>query len=96
MLNSRRPARVAVASRGGKTRRRPLDPSLDVRPQGGLVVLEGQQIVGTVFEHQFARGLVLGVEGIEADFAAVQIELPEELARDGISLVFWSRRALPR
>ena len=96
LLNSRRPARVAVACRGGKTRRRPLDPSPDVRPQGGLVVFDGQQMVGTVFEHQLACGLVLGVEGIEADFAAVQIELPEELARDGFSLVFWSRRALPR
>src|SRR5919108_743596 len=35
------------------------------------------------FEHQLARGLVLSVQGVEADFASVQVELFEELAGDG-------------
>jgi len=36
-----------------------------------------------MLEHQFARGLVLGVEGIQTDFAPVQIELLEEFAGHG-------------
>lgn len=50
---------------------------------GGLVGFDGQQKVGAVLEHQLARGLVLGVQGVEADFAPVQIEFLEPLARDG-------------
>ncbi len=41
---------------------------------GGLVVLDGQKVVGPVFKHQDAGGFVLGMEGVEADHAPVQIE----------------------
>jgi hypothetical protein len=64
-------------------RRRRLHQSLDVLSQRGLVVLDGQQVVGAVLQHQCARGLGLGVQGVEADFATVQIEFPEELAGHG-------------
>jgi hypothetical protein len=64
-------------------RRRRLHPSFHALTQRGLVVLDGQQRVGAVFQHQCARGLGLGVQGLQADFATVQIELLEELAGHG-------------
>src|SRR6266851_4480027 len=64
LLNSRLPASVAVACRGGKIRRRGGDEFFDVRSQGGLVIFDGEQIIGAVLQHQLLRGLVLGVEGV--------------------------------
>ena len=43
----------------GEIRRRGGDQILDPRLQGGRVGFDGQQIIGTVFQYQFARGLVL-------------------------------------
>lgn len=56
---------------------------------GGLVVLDGQKIVGPVFKHQSTGGLVLGVEGVEADHAPIQIELFKKGAgyRDFVGLL---------
>jgi hypothetical protein len=77
-------------------RRRRLHPSLDVLSQRGLVVLDAQQRVGAVLQHQCARGLGLGVQGLQADFATVQIEFLEEWRATGISWVLVSTTALPR
>jgi hypothetical protein len=85
-----------VAWRGKKIGGRSGDEFFDVGAQGGLVVFDGQQIVGAVFRAPVPGGLVLGVESVEADFAPVQIELFEQLARDRISLVLTSTIALPR
>jgi hypothetical protein len=73
--------------------------AFDVGPQRGLVVFDGQQKVSARFEHQLARGLSLGVEGVQTDFAPVPAELFEELARpgdfvglgvhDGVAQVVW-------
>jgi hypothetical protein len=57
--------------------------ALDVVADGGLVVFDGEQEVGAVFEDQGASGVGLGVEGVEADEAAVQVQAGEELAGDG-------------
>ena len=50
---------------------------------GGLIVFDGQQKIGAVFEDRVAGGLVLGVEGVQADFAPVQVEFLEQLPGDG-------------
>ena len=39
----------------------------------GWLSLTVSKIVGAVFEHQLAGGLVLSVEGVETDFASVQV-----------------------
>ena len=59
------------------------DQFFNVRVHGRLVVFDRQQIVGTVFEHQIAGGVVLGMEGVQTDFASVQVELLKELPRHG-------------
>ena len=84
-----------MAGRGGKIRRRGGNEFFDVGPQRGLVVFDGQQKVGPVFEHQLARGLVLGVEGVEADFASVQVEPVEQRAGHGdfVGLLIHQRAA---
>ena len=74
-------ARVDVAARGGKTHRRGRNLFLNVLAQGGLVVFDREQIVGSVFQNQFPGGLVLGVQGVQRDGAPGQIQFPEELAR---------------
>jgi hypothetical protein len=63
-------------------RRRPRQ-LLDVLSQRGLVVLDGRQVVRALFQHQSARALGLGVQGLETDFATVQVELLVELAGHG-------------
>ena len=45
----------------------------------------GEEIIRAVFEHEFARRLILGVARVQAHRAAVQIEFLEELAGDGDS-----------
>src|ERR671925_971003 len=75
LLNSRRPASVGVVCRGKKIHRQCGNKFFDGGAQGGLVVFDGEEIIGAVFEHQLARGLVLSVQGVEADFASVQVEL---------------------
>jgi hypothetical protein len=73
-------------------RRRRLHQSFHVLTQRGLVVLDGQQRVGAVLQHQCARGLGLGVQGLQADFATVQIEFLEEVGGPRGFLWFWCPR----
>jgi len=51
--------------------------------EGGLVILDRQQVIGPVFEHQFARGQVLSVERVEGNAAPRQVQLAKQLARHG-------------
>src|SRR5664279_4087066 len=83
LLNSRRPANVAVACRGGKIRRRGGHQFLDILAQRRLVVFDGQQIIRAVFQHQFGPGLILGVERVQADLAPIQIQPLEQLSSHG-------------
>src|SRR6266702_8930770 len=98
LLRSRLPARVSLWARtsravvalavgaggsGKKGDRRLRHEAFDVVADRRLVAFDGEDVVGAVFEHQRAGRFVLGVEGIEADDAPVEIELGEELARHG-------------
>jgi hypothetical protein len=60
-----------------------LNESFNVFSHGGLVVFDGWQKIGAVFEHQLARGLILGVPRVQARFTTLQFELLEEFTRDG-------------
>jgi len=51
--------------------------------EGGLVFFDGEKVVGSVLQNEDASGFVLGVEGIKADHAPVEIELLEESTSDG-------------
>ena len=62
-------ARVGVTGRGGKTHRWGRNFLFNVLAQGGLVVFDGEQIVGSVFQDQVAGGLVLSMEGVQSDVA---------------------------
>ena len=63
--------------------------------QSGLVALDGEHVVGSVIDHQFAGGLPLGMQCVEADEFAVQIEFTEQFARGGdlVGFVFNDRAA---
>src|SRR5271165_2517359 len=83
LLNSRRPASAGVAWRGGKIRRRGGNQFFDVLLDGRLVVFDRQQKISAVFQDGVAGGLVLGMEGVQADFAAVQVQFVKQLPGDG-------------
>ena len=70
--------------------------SLDTRLHGGLVAFDGEEVVGAVVLHQFAGGLRLGVECIQADQAPIQFEPLAEDAAAAISLVLSATTSLPR
>src|ERR1043166_7114731 len=71
-----------VGFRGGKTRRWNGNFVSDVFAQGGLVILDGQQIVRSVLQHQLPGGFILSVKGVQGHRAPGQIQLAEEFARD--------------
>ena len=48
--------------------------ALDIGQHGGMIAFDRQEVVGVVVEHQFAGGLILGVQGIEPDGLPVEIE----------------------
>jgi hypothetical protein len=54
-------ALVGVDSRGGKIALRNGDECFDLCAHGGLVALDGEQIVGAVFQDQGAGGFILSV-----------------------------------
>src|SRR5436190_10309688 len=83
LLNSLRPAKFSAVCRGGKRRRWRRNQFFDVSSYGRLVVFDRQQKISAVFEHQLAGGLVLSMEGVQTDFASVEVELLEECACDG-------------
>ena len=85
---------VGVDSRGGEIglggRDKLLDASVCVSP----IILHCEQVIGSVFEHQGARGIILRVQGIQGNQAPFQIQPLKELAghRDLIGLVFFHDR----
>src|ERR1017187_1032121 len=83
LLNSRRPARVGLAWRGGKIRRRGGNQFFDVLFDSRLIVFDRQREIGAMFQDGGAGGLVLGMEGVQTDFAAVQVQFMEQLPGDG-------------
>ena len=48
-----------------------------------LVIFDGQQIVPSAFQHDVASRFGLGVEGIQRDKSAVQVQVWKELLRHG-------------
>ena len=52
---------MGVDSRGGKIALRNGDECFDLCAHGGLVALDGEQIVGAVFQDQGAGGFILSV-----------------------------------
>ena len=69
LLNSLLPARFCAACRGGKKRRKRGHQFFNVSSNGRLIVFDRQQKIGAVLEHQIASGVVLGMEGVQTDFA---------------------------
>lgn len=74
---------MGVGVRGGKPRCGNGEQFFDVPAQRGLVVFHGQQIIGPVFQHQIACGLVLGMERVQRHAPPRQFQLPEEFPRHG-------------
>src|SRR5271157_4157569 len=83
LLNSRWPASVGLACRGGKIHRRGGNEFFDVLLDGGLIVFDRQQEISAMFQDGVPGGLVLGMESVQADFAAVQVQFVEQLPGDG-------------
>ena len=48
-----------------------------------MVIFDGQQIVPSAFQHDVASRFGLGVEGIQRDQSAVQVQVWKELLRHG-------------
>ncbi len=67
-----------MGCQGGKIRLGGGEQFFNVLVNGGLIILGRQQVVGTRFEHQVASRLGLGVQGIERDEAAFEVQLLKE------------------
>ena len=83
-----------MGSRGGKIGLGGRDQLLNVSMDGGLIILNAQQIIRSVLQHQGARRLILGVQGIQRNQAPLQIQPLKQFAchRDLIGLVFFHDR----
>ena len=66
---------MGVGSQGGKTRLGGGEQFLDILVDGGLITLGRQQVVGAGFEHQVASRLGLGVQGIQGDEPAFEVQI---------------------
>lgn len=51
--------------------------------KGGLVLFDGEKVIGSVLHDEDAGGFGLGVQGIKAHDTSLEIELLEEGAGDG-------------
>jgi len=65
---------VGVGSLGGKIAPRGINECFDLCAHGGLVPLDGEQIIGPVFQDQGACGFILSVQGIQRDQAFYQLQ----------------------
>jgi hypothetical protein len=64
---------VAVGFSRGKMRRRSGYFLFDVGPQGGLIILDCQQVIGSALQDQRASRLILGMQGVQAEQASCQV-----------------------
>jgi hypothetical protein len=71
-----------VGFQGGKIRLGGGEEFFDVLVNRGLVVFGGEQVISPGLEHQIASGFSLGVQSIQGDEAAFQIQALKELACD--------------
>lgn len=62
----------------------------------GLVVFGCEQIIAPVFEHDGAGGLVLRMQGVDADQFALHVDPPEQFAHRGNLVGFSATTTLPR
>src|SRR5271166_1228586 len=83
LLISSTRALVGVDSRGGKIALRSGDECFDVCAHGGLVPLDREQIIGAVFQDQSAGGFILGVQGVQRDEPAFELQVLKQLSRHG-------------
>ncbi len=84
-----------MGSRGGEIGLGGRDKLLDVSVCVSSIILHCEQVIGFVFEHQGAGGLILRVQGIQGNQAPFQIQPLKELSghRDLIGLVFFHDRS---
>jgi len=74
---------VGVGFRGGKIRLGGGNEFFDIVVEGALVLFSREHIVGPRFQHQVASRVGLGVEGIQRDEPAFEIQIRKELSCHG-------------
>src|SRR5450759_3971240 len=74
---------VGVGCQGGEIRLGGGEQFLNVLVKFQLVIFDGQQIVPSALQHDVASRLGLGVQGIQRDEAAFQVQVGKEFLRPG-------------
>jgi hypothetical protein len=74
---------VGVACQGGEIRLGGGQQGLDVLVELELVIFNGQEIIPSALQHNIASRLGLGVQGVQRDQMALQVQVGKELLGHG-------------